>query len=230
MRREVIIQAVIDRIHARTYLEIGVQRGKNFLAIKAKNKIAVDPKFIIGYLRRLKNIKQFLRHSFIEKESDLFFEEDAKRLLKTGIDVAFIDGLHTYEQSLRDFDNCLKYLNSGGVIILHDCNPLWEGAGVKANSPEDARKIHSNKIMEWNGDVWKTIVYIRSQYKDLNVFVLDCDHGVGIVYRGVPESLLPFAHGEVANLTYEYFDSRRKELLNLKKPDYLQEFLTNLSN
>lgn len=32
----------------------------------------------------------------------------------------------------------------------------------------------------WSGDVWKSIVHLRSIRPDLRVAVLDCDSGVGI--------------------------------------------------
>lgn len=225
MRRDEIIQSIIDTLKARTYLEIGVQRGKNFFVINAPHKIAVDPKFIFGLTRRLKNLVQVFRHTFVEKTSDDFFEQDAKRVITQGLDVAFIDGLHTYEQSLLDFKNCLKFLNPGGVILFHDCNPLSEGAGIKADSPADARDKFSDEICEWNGDVWKTITHIRSLYSDLNVFVLDCDYGVGVVHRAIPEERLSFTTAEIEKLPYDYFNANRARLLNLKSPEYLKSFL-----
>lgn len=228
MKRDKIIQAVIDTIKAQTYLEIGVQRGKNFFAINAPSKIAVDPNFMIGITRRLVNLGQVFKHKFVEKTSNDFFDQDATRLLPKGLDVSFIDGLHTYEQSLLDFENSLKHLNPNGVILFHDCNPLTEGSGVHADSPQDARDKLSENITEWNGDVWKTIVHIRSNYDDLNTFVLDCDHGVGVVYRAAPEKRLNFSMEEIRSMSYAYFDSRRAELLNLKAPEYLNEFLKEL--
>jgi hypothetical protein len=230
MRKQEIIQSVIDVVKGQTYLEIGVQRGKNFFAINAPFKIAVDPGFKFSLTRRLKHLGQLFKHSFIEKTSNDFFDQDAEKLLPKGLDVSFIDGLHTYEQSLLDFENSLKYLNEGGVILFHDCNPLTEGAGVHAGSPEDARDTFSKEIMEWNGDVWKTIVHIRSRYSNLNVFVFDCDHGVGVVYRSVPDKKLSFTRQEIENLTFSDFDSHRSEWLNLRKPEYLKEFLKKLES
>jgi hypothetical protein len=229
MKRDKIIQAVIDALKAQTYLEIGVQRGKNFFAINAPFKVAVDPNFMIGITRRLKNLGQVFKHAFIEKTSNDFFDQDAERVFAKGLDVSFIDGLHTYEQSLLDFENSLKHLNPNGVILFHDCNPLNEGAGVHADSPKDARDKFSEEIMEWNGDVWKTIAHIRSLHNDLNVFVLDTDHGVGVVYRGTPEKMLSFTREQINALSYEYFDKNRKELLNLKPTTYLDEFLKKIA-
>lgn len=230
MKKEEIIQSIIDTVNAQTYLEIGVQRGKNFFTIDAPFKIAVDPGFKFSITRRIRHISQFFRHSFIEKTSDDFFDQDAKRLFPNGLDVSFIDGLHTYEQSLLDFENSLRHLNEGGVILFHDCNPLTEAAAVHAGSPEDARQTFSKEITEWNGDVWKTIVHIRSHYADLSVFVFDCDHGVGVVYKSVPEKKLVFTRQEIEKLTYADFESHRNEWLDIRKPDFLREFLKKLES
>lgn len=67
------------------------------------------------------------------KTSDLFFREQAPQVYKNKkIDIAFVDGMHTYEQSLVDNVNCLKYLREDGYIILHDCNPQ----SLESGSPD----------------------------------------------------------------------------------------------
>ena len=67
------------------------------------------------------------------KTSDLFFREQAPQVYKNKkIDKAFVDGMHTYEQSLVDNVNCLKYLREDGYIILHDCNPQ----SLESGSPD----------------------------------------------------------------------------------------------
>ena len=72
-----VIQTIIDRIKAKTYLEIGVEGGHTFLRIRAKKKIAVDPEFKIRRRKRLKSILKNpsnLRRRFYQMESDTFFE------------------------------------------------------------------------------------------------------------------------------------------------------------
>jgi hypothetical protein len=51
------------------------------------------------------------------------------------------------------------------------------------------------------GDVWKTIVHLRSHRRDLDVAVLDCDFGVGIVRKNVPESRLQYTRAQIDALT-----------------------------
>jgi hypothetical protein len=39
------------------------------------------------------------------------------------IDLAFIDGDHTYDGAIGDFRNVLPKMKKGGVILAHDCSP-----------------------------------------------------------------------------------------------------------
>ena len=128
-----VIQKLISVKKARVYLEIGVASGDCFLKVAAPTKIAVDPEFTIPFRRKLRHHAKRLRLAFNSRSrmneyyykmrSDDFFAKTHSSLLKEGVDVAFVDGLHTHEQSLRDVKNCLKFLNPGGFIVVHDCNP-----------------------------------------------------------------------------------------------------------
>ena len=50
--------------------------------------------------------------------SDEFFKKN-----RQNFDIIFLDGLHTYEQTIKDIDNGLRFLNTSGVILVHDCLP-----------------------------------------------------------------------------------------------------------
>ncbi len=207
-----VIQKIFNKIKGKTYVEVGVRFGCVFLRMNASRKIGIDPQFQIPLLKKLAFFKGFFRNEYFEKTSDDFFVQDAKEFEKGKIDVAFIDGWHTYDQSLKDFKNCLNHLSDKGVIILHDCNPT---------TPEMASEKSA-----W--EVWKTIVYIRSNYKDLNAFVLDRDYGMGITLKGPQENMLSYTPEEIKNMTYADLEKNRKNLLNLKSSDYFDEFLKTL--
>jgi hypothetical protein len=224
-----VIQEIIKKTRAKVYLEIGIHEGECFLRIRAPKKIAVDPQILISpkkkrkfYFKNLSNIF----NQYFDMTSDDFFKGNHKSLNSHGLDVVFIDGLHTYEQSLMDVQNALKYLKDDGVIIMHDCNPRSEAAAYPAHSYQDAQSLNIPGFTgEWNGDAWKTIVYLRSSRKDLNVFVLDCDQGLGIIMKREPENVLPYSTEEIQHLSYKDLDSNRKHLLNLKGQEYFHEFL-----
>ena len=69
--------------------------------------------------------------------------------LETTIDLLWIDGDHSHDGSLKDFDNYSKLLSDNGLIFLHDTAP--NGAGVEQPN--------------WCG-VDKTIKYIKKTYKN----------------------------------------------------------------
>jgi Methyltransferase domain len=117
------VQQALDGRTKRIYLEIGVNRGTAFRRITADEKIAVDPEFKLSVRsRRIADANARATHYF-EATSDDFFTSEAAFLEQRGIDVALIDGLHTYGQVVRDVENTLRYLRDDGVIVLHDCKP-----------------------------------------------------------------------------------------------------------
>lgn len=224
-RVKAVERALAGRVSP-VYLEIGVSKGLAFRRISADEKIAVDPAFRLSpRSRALADAKARATHYF-ETTSDDFFATQSGFLEQRPVDVALIDGLHTYEQVVRDVDNTLRFLRDDGVIFLHDCNPPFELAGRRAESWEDFVAQQSGPLVIgiWNGDVWKAIVQLRTR-PDLLVGVLKCDQGVGFVRKGRPESTLPYTAEQIAALTYADLKADRKRLLNLKPASYLDAFL-----
>ncbi len=227
MRKEDIVNIILKSIQGKNYLEIGVATGRSFIPIKAKRKIAVDPVFKKPLTIKFLSFFFAKKNFYFQMTSDDFFKHKSQILNRHGIDVSLIDGLHTYEQSLKDCNNCLNYLTKNGVIIVHDCNPTTKTMAYPAKSGEEARSLNLPDWRdEWCGDVWKTIVHLRSTRHDLEVAVLDCDFGVGIVRRGKPESVLTYTRKQIKTMTYSDLESNRKTFLNLKNPAiYLKDFI-----
>jgi hypothetical protein len=235
MKKAFVIQKVVDGVRAKTYLEIGVQTGKIISAIKGPTKIGVDPKFIYSPKVRLKKMIGLTRFKAIEKTSDYFFENYADKLLPNGIDVAFVDGLHKYEQALKDVENCLKYLNDDGVIILHDCNPLnYAGAYRIEKSFQEVVEAAENGDLPgwngcWNGDTWKALVHLRITRDDLNIFTLDLHWGMGIITKGNGTKLGNITLEELQKAEYAFLETNREKLLNLKTPKYFLKYFADFS-
>lgn len=159
MTRTEIINHLIKKIEAESYLEIGVREPQgNYNSIVSKNKVAVDP--------------VPLGPGIIALTSDAFFEQN-----ETMFDVIFIDGLHVANQVEKDILNSLAVLNPGGYIICHDMNP----------TEELMQKVPIETTGAWTGDCWKAWVKLRSERDDLNMFVLDTDYGVGVIQKGYQE-------------------------------------------
>ena len=150
IKRWDLIQNIIDKKRYDNYLEIGCDKDQSFSKIKVKNKIGVDP----------------VSGGNIRSTSDQFFSTNTSKF-----DIIFIDGLHHYEQVIKDVNNSLQILNDNGFILLHDCLP---------------RSIAHQAIPRyrgsWNGDVWKALVELRTR-SDLDTYTCQIDFGVGIVQK-----------------------------------------------
>lgn len=233
MDRITFIQEIINRKKAKTYLEVGVAGGDIFLKIRAKNKIAVDPKFMISKKRKIRSILKYFPNIFnkyYEVTSDDFFKTNLS-IFTYDLDVVFIDGLHTYNQSLKDAQNCLRFLKEDGIIIMHDCNPPFASAAYPAMSWEHAESLQlAGWTGAWCGDVWKTIAYLRSTQSNLRICVLDFDYGLGIITKGIPESILDYSKEDIDKLSYTDLEKNRRKILNLKDMGYLKEVIEYLGS
>ncbi len=227
MTRLDVIQNIINKVKAKTYIEIGVRSGTVFLPIKVSNKIGIDPDYQIPRRAKLRYLFTILNSKFLTMTSDIFFDKYADKYLKDGIDVAFIDGMHTYEQSLKDVGNCLKYLNKNGVIVLHDCNPVSKTGTI---TPIELAQKEIDYSGAWWGNVWKTIINLRSTRSDLNIFVVKEDHGLGIIIKDKAEGMLNYSVQDIDELDYETLDNNRIKMLNLKEFKYLDDILIQKMN
>lgn len=181
--------------------------------------MAVDPRFLFSTSDKLRWLRwnpYNLFNEYYSVGSDEFFSKNSSRLAARGLDVVFVDGLHTYEQSLRDIDNSLRYLRDGGVIVVDDCSPPNEPA---------SRPLKPNDNAPWCGDVWKSIVHLRSVRSDLRTFVLDCAFGLGIVTKQPTQAMLGYAVEDIKQMPYEKFALNRQTLLDLKPKEYLSTFI-----
>jgi hypothetical protein len=224
MTRIEIIQQLIDHFGFRNYLEIGVRNGKCFFEIKAKNKIAVDPEFVISSTKKFKRIfSNFsnLNNHWYEETSDDFFARHSTLFAQKKIDIALVDGMHEYAFALRDVENCLNHLTDNGVILMHDCNPPGEAQAVSFEA-------WKNRGYEgdWNGDVWKAVLHLRSLRNDINVFVLDTDHGLGIVTKRTPENPQSFTAAQIEAMSFKDLAASRQDFLNLKPVSYLKDYFS----
>jgi SAM-dependent methyltransferase len=217
LNRTTIIQRLINRFGYKNYLEIGVERGINFFQIEAEFKIAVDPAFIIpgGY-------QDTEKEKFHQMTSDEFFANPPKEILEKGLDIVFVDGLHTYEQSLRDVENALRYLSNNGIIVIHDC---LSNSPVNAMPTYEEAKQHPNFEGNWTGEVYKTIIHLRALRDDLFIAVVNVDWGVGIVKKGNPEGMVSIKVDDIRRMSYDDFAKDKEKLLNLKPEDWFYEFI-----
>jgi Methyltransferase domain len=154
-----VLKWVHQTLRPATYVEIGVSRGDSIKNTMPTTKlIGIDPS--------TKWIDEWSSHSranIFNMTSDEFFERAQTGAIPEiqGFSLAFIDGLHTYDQALRDFINLEKFSSPDSVIMLHDCIPLDE---ISASNP---RASHF-----YTGDVWKTLLIIARSRPDLRICIV----------------------------------------------------------
>src|SRR5262249_16746885 len=113
-----VLKWIHEVLEPANYVEIGVRRGFSLLqALPDTRCIGVDPAPSIE--------EQHPNATIYQLTSDEFFaRHDLSNLLGGPVELAFIDGLHLFEQVLRDFVNLERHCTAGTVIILHDCIPF----------------------------------------------------------------------------------------------------------
>lgn len=176
-----LIDYLIKKYDYKDYLEIGCDRDQLFSRIKLKNKIGVDP-YSGGNVR---------------KTSDDFFLENNKTF-----DLVFIDGLHTYAQVKKDILNSVKFLNTNGIILVHDCLP-----------DTMSKQAVPRYKMQWNGDVWKAIADLR-QNPDLDIYTCEMDQGIGIIKKNNNTSILKLST-EIDKLKFKDYYHNYKEYMRV---------------
>jgi hypothetical protein len=207
-KRYDLINYIAEQYDSNDYLEIGVNDGSCIRKIRIPNKDGVDPSpnSELGFGEPVPEINY-------QVTSDYFFDNYAYKKY----DIIFIDGLHHSEQVDVDIQNSLKYLNDGGFILLHDCNP-----------PEYEIQLVPRQTGIWNGDVWKSIVKLRCTDPNLEINVIDTDWGVGLIKKGNSEIYTKASLEEC--LEWNYFDKNRDEVLNIISVDEFYKMYENKLN
>ena len=187
-----LIQHIINKYNYTSYLEIGCDKDQSFSKIKINKKIGVDP----------------ISGGTIRDTSDNFFINN-----KDKFDIIFIDGLHHYEQVIKDIYNSLDILNDNGHILIHDCLP---------------RTIAHQAIPRyrgsWNGDVWKSIVELRTK-SNLEVFTCEIDFGVGVIRKKINTKPLDIKINDFKKLKFKDYYHNNKEFMNVISYDQILKII-----
>ena len=101
-----ICQSIINKSFAPnsfSYLEIGIGKKIQYNSVNTDRKICDD---VNGNADYNKGSDDF----FINYNGDKF-------------DIIFIDGDHSSDQTIKDYNNSIKHINDNGFIFLHDLLP-----------------------------------------------------------------------------------------------------------
>jgi hypothetical protein len=195
------INTLAKGLHASRYLEVGVEYGYTAENIRVRDRVGVDPApmFDVEKLPR--------GFSFFAVESDAYFASLAPDVT---FDLAFLDGLHTFEQTKADLFNVLRHVPNG-VILVDDTVPSDEIAALPTQEESLARRrVAGSDTFDWMGDVWKLVVYIDRCLPQLDFRTIVGSGNVQtLVWRRQPGEVIyePGGDGQatIAGLSYEEF-------------------------
>ena len=138
-------------------IEIGVFQGASLALLRPPTiAIGVDPNPTVLSPLRTET------HIFAETSDEFFARGRARALLgPRALSVGFIDGLHLFEQALRDFIGLEALCDERSVIIMHDTVPL-----------DEATQTRTRETVFHTGDVWKAVLCLKTYRPDLDVFTV----------------------------------------------------------
>ncbi len=163
-----------EYLRPRLYLEIGVRQGASLsLAQPSTMAIGIDPEPCLD--------RVFVAQPTIYPiTSDAYFHSPERHEFhrQRPIDLAFIDGLHRFEQGLRDFINVERYASSTAMVAIHDCIPL-----------DTVTSSRNQRTKFYSGDVWKVVDCLRHYRPDLKILIVKCPPtGLAIIGNLDPNS------------------------------------------
>ncbi|MFZ4855262.1 MAG: class I SAM-dependent methyltransferase [Desulfuromonadaceae bacterium] len=163
----------------RVYIEIGVASGKSLALARSQTRtLGIDPATATHehlYFNSPENNPQLYKMI----SDDFFASRDViKEMGQPHFDVAFIDGLHHFDQVLRDFINLEKYAGPDSIILIHDCLPINARVADRERS-----------TWFWTGDVWKAIPCLLAVRPDLEIITLPLfPSGIALIRNLDPSS------------------------------------------
>jgi hypothetical protein len=198
-----VLEWLHQELRPATYVEIGVFEGDSLrLAMPQTRALGIDPSPRLKddwrtetRIVRLTSSEFFARHTLRE-----FFGADHFSL-------AFVDGLHQFEQVIEDLSNLERFSGPDSLIAVHDTMPLDE----KTAEPTRRTQFHT-------GDVWKVIPFLKECRPDLELITVRAGpSGLTLIrrlershtrFKAEPETLARFR-----DLRWEYFRRHRDDFL-----------------
>lgn len=155
-----VLQWLHEELRPASYIEIGVASGSTLrLAAPPTIAVGVDPNPKPRADEGWRAPTQLLRipsdEFFATRTLTEFFETDH-------FSMAFVDGLHLYEQALRDILNLEPHAGPDSLIAVHDTIPLDE----KSSARERATEFYT-------GDVWKVLPWLAAHRPELSVTTVE---------------------------------------------------------
>lgn len=192
-------------VQPKTYMEIGVESGAS-LRFSSGNtlSIGVDPE------PRIVHQQDSWVKVFAMPSDDFFFTQDVKKHFNNQpIDFSFIDGLHTFDQALKDFINIEQNAHETTIALFHDIYPVV---------PSTAARQRRTRF--WLGDTWKVVPVLKALRPDLTVFTIPTYPSGLTVVAGLDST---------SNVLKEAFAPTVSQWMPIAVEDYMENMASTLN-
>ena len=203
---------------ASKYLEVGVAKGNTFNKVNVPHKVAVDPRFRF-------NVQDHADQKtiFYEVTSDLFFSKLASQ--HDEFDLIYLDGLHTFEQTFRDFCASLRNSHKRTIWLIDDTHPSsWIAAIPNQRSVFRLRKYLRSRDTRWMGDVFKVVFAIHDFFPQFS-YATFLGHGQTVIWLENRDNFTPTWNSieKISRLGYWDFLKFRDSHLLILEPSKILE-------
>ena len=169
------LRQIAEVIKPGRYLEVGVHAGGTFHALDFAEMDAVDPEFAFDHADHARAGRRYF-----EVVSDEFFTNPPD---KKPYDLIFLDGLHTFEQTFRDFCASQALAHAGTVWLIDDTGPSDIFSAIPDQDLAiELRAAHGSGGPGWNGDVFKTVFALHDFFPNFDYRT--------IVNQGRPQTMV----------------------------------------
>ncbi len=160
-----------------------------------------------------------------EVTSDHYFTEIANG--SEPFDLIYLDGLHTFEQTFRDFCASLRYSHERTIWLVDDTMPVSFLASFR--NPRLARWVRMRlgiKNKSWMGDVYKVVFAIHDFFPQFSYATLD-HPGQTVLWMETRRNFGPSwsSLAAITNLGYRDYLRLKETHLNLSEAEALYDKL-----
>jgi hypothetical protein len=151
----------LDRLYTalapETVIEIGVFQGESLARVPPPAvAIGIDPTPSIIVPLKTET------HIFTQTSDEFFAQRKHEQVLAgRPLSIGFIDGLHLFEQALRDFIYLEACCGPRSVILIHDTVPL-----------DEPTQTRDRNTVFHTGDVWRVVLCLKEYRPDLDIFTI----------------------------------------------------------
>ena len=214
MNRAQVIQRLLPSSPDSKYLEVGVQHGYTFHEVKAGLKVAVDPHFAfdVAAMQRDQDRSGCRYHQVTSNDYFNNIWNDGELF-----DVIFLDGLHTFDQTLKDFLNAIRCVKADGVIVVDDVMPVSYASSISdVDRFQEFRKKRGIEDGSWMGDVFKIPFFVKNYLSLYSYATVEENCAQMVIWQARSDIQNDSSMNVEAICRLEYLDfALRPDILNL---------------